>query len=89
MASFTTSGTSGSGKRSSNQNVQRIRKKRKIKDIKHKTPEDTEVRTSSPPALAIFSEVAELAKEIVEEGNTQFSSLIGQSVFEENTEKDT
>jgi len=70
MASFTTSGTSGSGKRSSNQNVQKIRKKRKIEDIKDKTPEDTEVRPSSPPALEIFSKVAELAKEIVEEGNT-------------------
>jgi len=84
MASFTTSGTSGSGKRSSNQNVQKIRKKRKMEDIKDKTPEDTEDRPSPPPAEEIFSKVAELAKEIVEEGNTQFSSLIGQSKFEEN-----
>jgi len=70
MASFTTSGTSGSGKRSSNQNVQKIRKKRKIEEIKDKTPENTKVRPSFPPTLEIFSKVAELAKEIMEEGNT-------------------
>jgi len=65
-----------------------FRKKRKIKEIKDKAPESIEVRTSSPPTLEIFSKVAELAKEIVEEGNTQFSSLIGKSVIGENAQKD-
>jgi len=83
--SFTTSGTSGSVKRPSSQNVQKTRKKRKIEAIKDQSPKKAEVRPSSPPALA---KVAELAKEIVDEGNTQFNSLIGKSVAKENAHQE-
>ena len=88
MPSYTTSRTSGSVKRPSSQKVQKTSKKRKIEQIKDQSPKKSEVRPSSPPALEVFSKVAELAKEIVEEGNTQFNSLIGRSLFEENAQKD-
>jgi len=88
MCSFTTSGTSGPVKRPSSQNVQKTRNKRKIEEIKDQSPKKTEVRPSSPPALEVFSKVAELPKEIVEEGNTQFNTLIGKSMNEENAQKD-
>ena len=78
MASFTTFGNMGLVRDLLIRMFQKIKKKRKIEEIKDKTPENTKVRPSFPLALEIFSKVAELAKEIVEEGNTQFSSLIGK-----------
>jgi len=84
MPSYTTSGTSGSVKRPSSQKFQKTSKKRKIEEIKDQSPMKAEVRPSSPPALEVFSNVAELAKEIVEEGNTQFNTLIGESMNKEN-----
>jgi len=57
MPSFTTSGTFGSVKRPSSQNVQKTRKKRKIEEIKDQSPKKAEVRPSSPPALEVFFNV--------------------------------
>jgi len=88
MPSFTTSGTSGSIKKPSSQNVQKTRKKRKIEEIKDQSPKKADVRPSSPPALELSSKVAELAREIVEDGNTQFNSLIGTSVAKENAQQE-
>lgn len=66
-----TSGPSGSGKRISDQNVQKAVKKRRVEEI-------TDTKTPSPPAENLFSEVSKLAKEIVAEGSSQFKTLIGE-----------
>jgi len=70
MSSSTISGTSRSIKRPSNQYVQKTRKKRKVEEIRNKSPENVEVRPPSPPALELFSHVSKLAKEIVKEGSS-------------------
>ncbi|XP_024642227.1 uncharacterized protein [Medicago truncatula] len=71
MPASKTSGPSGSGKRNSDQNVQKAVKKRRVEEI-------TDTKTPSPPAENLFSEVSKLAKEIVEEGSSQFKTLIGE-----------
>jgi len=63
MLSSTTSETSGSVKRPSNQNVQKTRKKRKVEEIRNKSPKNAEVRPPSPPDLEMFSQVSKLTKE--------------------------
>jgi len=78
MSSSTTSGISESIKRPSNQNVQKTRKKRKVEETRDKSPENAEVRPPSPPALELFSQISKLAKEIVQEGSSQFKALIGE-----------
>jgi len=88
MHSFKTSRTSGSVKRPSNQNVQKTKKKRKIEEIKDKSPENTKVRPPSPPTLELFSQVSKLAKENVKEGSSQFKTLIGESMTEDDAQKE-
>ena len=61
-----TSGTFGSVKRPSD-NVQKTRKKRKVEKVGNMSPENAEVKAHSPPGVELFSQVAKLAKEIVQE----------------------
>ncbi|XP_039682976.1 DNA ligase 1-like [Medicago truncatula] len=78
MPSSTASGTSGSVKRLSNQNVQKTRKKRKLEEIRNESSENVGARPPSPSALELFSQVSKLAKEIVKEGSSQFKVLLGE-----------
>ncbi|AES97002.2 hypothetical protein MTR_5g044090 [Medicago truncatula] len=88
MPSSTTSGSSGSVKRPSNQNVLKTRKKRTVEEIIDESPKNVEARPPSPPALELFSQVSKLKREIVKEGSSQFKALIGESLTKDDAEKE-
>jgi len=94
MPSFQASETSGSVKRLSDQNVQNSKKKRKAEKVGslsqiqtedgYKSHKDANVEAHSPPVVEIFSHVAKLTKEIIQEGSSQYEALLAGSTPEDD-----
>lgn len=81
MPASKTSGPSGSGKRNSDQNVQKAVKKRRVEEI-------TDTKTPSPPAENLFSEVSKLAKEIVDGETQEVAELLASNMNIEEEAQD-
>lgn len=65
----------------------KVEKFRIQKEEGGESPKDAEVKAHSPPVVELFSQVTELAREIVQEGSMQYGALLAGSVTEDDVQK--
>jgi hypothetical protein len=88
MPSSITFGTYGSVKTPYDQNVQKTRKKRKVEKVENlmKDAGEGSYKANSPPSTEFFAQVAEHARELIEDSSQQFEAMLAQRALKKAKE---